>query len=63
MSGGSIISEATAVQTALLRWAGCSGTAPLALELLGDDIAGRAALLSDPSATAPSDAARTALRR
>lgn len=34
------------LSTALLRWVGCTDTAPHALRLLGDDIVGRAALVA-----------------
>jgi len=48
-SGASPAAEAAAVQTCLLRWSGCSASAPDAWELLGDDIGGRAALLTEPA--------------
>lgn len=39
--------------TALLRWVGCTATAPHALRLLGDDILGRAAAVVAPLESAP----------
>jgi HD-GYP domain-containing protein (c-di-GMP phosphodiesterase class II)/DNA-binding CsgD family transcriptional regulator len=48
-SGASQAHEEAAVQTTLLRWSGCSATAPLAHELLGDDITARAQLLAESS--------------
>lgn len=49
--GGAEVGDVLA--TALLRWVGCTATAPHALRLLGDDIAGRAAVIVEPLEASP----------